>query len=259
MRLSPFALLDGLIAPPPEAGRTAFLRAQPYAHRGLHSAHIPENSRAAFSAAIAAGHGIELDVQAARDGEAFVFHDAELTRLSHQSGAFAALTADLLEKIGLRNSTETIPRLTDILNLVGGRAPILIEIKTVGNKVGVLCLSVRRALEGYQGRVAIMSFNPAVGRWFAGHAPRFTRGLVVSESGAPGMIAALKRWAARRMGLWRAKPDFLAYDVRDFPSRFAAEQRKRGLIILTWTVRTADDERVAFSCADEIIYEKANT
>lgn len=259
MRLSPFALLDALITPPPTADRIAFLGAQPYAHRGLHSAQIPENSRAAFSTAIAVGHGIELDVQAARDGEAFVFHDAELGRLTHHSGAFAGLTADVLEKIVLRNSTETIPRLTDILNHVAGRAPILIEIKTIGDKVGVLCLSVRRALEGYQGPVAIMSFNPAVGRWFAEHAPRFTRGLVISESGASGIIAALKRWANRRIGLWRAKPDFLAYDVRDFPSRFAAEQRKRGLVILTWTVRTADHERVALSCADEIIYEKANT
>jgi glycerophosphoryl diester phosphodiesterase len=259
MRLSPFALLDALIAPPPEAERTAFLAAQPYAHRGLHGSNIPENSRAAFSAAIAVGHGIELDVQAARDGEAFVFHDAELDRLTHQTGAFASLPAAVLEKVGLRNSDETIPRLPDILNHVASRVPILIEVKTVGDKVGVLCLSVRRALEGYQGDIAVMSFNPAVGRWFREHAPRFTRGLVVSESGPAGLVASLTRWAQRRIGMWRAQPDFLAYDVRDFPSRFATRQRKRGLIVLTWTVRTASDERSAFANADEIIYEKPDT
>ncbi len=256
MRLSPFALLDALIAPPPLAERTAFLGAQPYAHRGLHSRQIPENSRAAFSAAIAIGHGIELDVQAARDGEAMVFHDAKLDRLTHQTGAFADLQAVTLANIKLRGSDETIPTLPDILGHVAGRVPILIEVKTIGDKVGVLCLSVRRALEGYRGPVAIMSFNPAVGRWFAEHAPRFTRGLVITESGEPGIIASLKRWGARRIGLWLAKPDFLAYDIRDLPSRFAASQRKRGLVILTWTVRTASDERLALASADEIIYEK---
>ena len=258
MRLSPFALLDALIAPPPEAERTAFLAAQPYAHRGLHGRHIPENSRAAFSAAMAVGHGIELDVQAARDGDAMVFHDAKLDRLTQETGAFANLTAPSLTKITLRNSEETIPTLPDILGHVAGRVPILIEVKTIGDKVGVLCLSVRRALEGYRGDVAIMSFNPAVGRWFHEHAPRFTRGLVITESGPPGIVASLKRWAARRIGFWLTKPDFLAYDIRDLPSRFAANQRKRGVVILTWTVRTAGDERIALASADEIIYEKTD-
>ena len=256
MRLSPFAPLDNLVSPPPLVGRTEFLSAQPFAHRGLHGHGVIENSRAAFSAALTLGHGIELDVQAAQGGEAFVFHDETLERLTHESGAFSDWQAVALDKVQLAGSHETIPRLSEILALVACRVPILIEVKAPAGKVGMLCLSVRRALEGYRGDVAIMSFNPAVASWFAEHAPRFTRGLVVTESGKPGRIEAAKRMAARRLALWSAKPDFLAYDIRDLPSHFANGQRKRGLKVLTWTVRTAQQEATALACADEIIYEK---
>ena len=255
MRLSPFAPLDALIAPPPLPARIDFLSVQPFAHRGLHGHGVIENSRAAFIAALSVGHGIELDVQSAQGGEAFVFHDESLNRLTDEAGAFGDRQAATLDKVQLAGSHETIPRLSEILAIVACRVPILIEVKAPAGKVGMLCLSVRRALEGYRGDVAIMSFNPAVPRWFAEHAPRFTRGLVITESGKPGRIEAIKRIGARRLALWSAKPDFLAYDIRDLPSRFAASQRKRGLALVTWTVRTAQQEATALACADEIIYE----
>jgi glycerophosphoryl diester phosphodiesterase len=256
MQSSLFVPFDRLIAPPPEARRVAFLSAQPYAHRGLHGTDCPENSRAAFAAAIAAGHGIEFDVQAAREGEAFVFHDTTLDRLTHEHGPFSAHSANQLDQIRLRGSHETIPRLAEILALVAGRVPILIEIKSTSPLVGVLCLGVRRALEGYSGNVAIMSFNPAVGRWFRNHAPRFVRGLAITEQGPETWFARFKRELERRVALWTVKPDFLAYDIRDLPSPFASGQHRRGLKLLTWTVRTAQQERTAFAHADEIIYEK---
>jgi glycerophosphoryl diester phosphodiesterase len=256
MQSSLFVPFDRLIAPPPEARRVAFLSAQPYAHRGLHGASCPENSRAAFTAAIAAGHGIECDVQAAREGEAFVFHDTMLDRLTNTHGAFAARSAGELDQIRLRDNNETIPRLAEILALIGGRVPVLIEIKSSSPLVGVLCLGVRRALEGYSGNVAIMSFNPAVGRWFRNHAPRFVRGLAITEQGPATRLARLRRELERRVALWTVKPDFLAYDIRDLPSHFASGQHSRGLKLLTWTVRTAQQERTAFDHADEMIYEK---
>jgi glycerophosphoryl diester phosphodiesterase len=256
MQSSLFVPFDRLIAPPPEARRVAFLSAQPYAHRGLHCSQRPENSRAAFAAAIAAGHGIELDVQAAREGEAFVFHDTTLDRLTTAHGPFASRSANELDQIRLRGSYETIPRLSEILTLVAGRVPILIEIKTSSPLVGVLCLGVRRALEGYAGNVAIMSFNPAVGRWFRNHAPRFVRGLAITEQGPETWFARFRRELERRVALWTVKPDFLAYDIRDLPSPFASGQHRRGLKLLTWTVRTAQQERTAFAHADEMIYEK---
>jgi glycerophosphoryl diester phosphodiesterase len=252
MPLSLFAPLEGLIAPAPPPDRVAFLKSQPYAHRGLHGGGIVENSRAAFHAAIALGHGIETDVQAARDGEAMVFHDATLDRLTASTGDVAALTPNDLEKIKLNGTTETIPQLPEILALVAGRVPVLIEIKAKGPRVAPLCLSVRRALEGYRGDAAIMSFNPLVAAWFAENAARIVRGLVVTEEGKRGVKGTLERWAS----MAKAKPDFLAYDVRDLPSRFAGAARARGIPVLTWTVRNAEAERRAFAHADEAIYEK---
>jgi glycerophosphoryl diester phosphodiesterase len=252
MRLSLFAPLENLIAPAPPESRVAFLKAQPYAHRGLHGAGVVENSRAAFRAAIALGHGIETDVQAARDGEAMVFHDATLERLTESTGEVAAHNPYELGQIMLRGTTETIPQLPEILSLIGGRVPLLIEVKAKGPRVAPLCLSVRRALEGYIGPVAIMSFNPLVGAWFHEHAVRIVRGLVVSEEDKKNLKGRIERWSS----MASAKPDFLAYDVRDLPSKFAGAARARSIPVLTWTVRNADAERRAFMFADEAIYEK---
>lgn len=251
--MSPFAPLEGLIAPAPAPARVAFLKAQPYAHRGLHGAGIVENSRAAFRAAIALGHGIELDVQAARDGEAMVFHDATLERLTGASGTVTQHSVPELGQIRLSGTTEGIPELAEIMTLIGGRVPVLIEVKAEGRHVAPLCLSVRRALEGYAGPAAIMSFNPLVCAWFRAHAPRIVRGLVVSEEGKRNLKGRLERWTS----MASAKPDFLAYDVRDLPSKFAGAARARGIPVLTWTVRDSTGERVAFAHADEAIYEKS--
>ncbi len=250
--MSLFAPLEALIAPAPTPPRVAFLKAQPFAHRGLHGRGIVENSRAAFRAAIALGHGIETDVQAARDGEAMVFHDATLDRLTAASGDVAAHTPAELEHVILSGTRETVPQLAEMLALIAGRVPLLIEIKATGSRVAPLCLSVRRALEGYGGDAAIMSFNPLVVAWFAEHAARIVRGLVVSEDGKRGAKGWVERWAS----LAKAKPDFLAYDVRDLPSKFAGAARARGLPVLAWTVRDAGSEARAFANADEAIYEK---
>ena len=248
--------LDALIARAPDAARVAFLKAQPFAHRGLHGGGVIENSRAAFTAAIARGHGIELDVQAALGGEPFVFHDATFERLTDTRGRFSEHSAAQIGAVHLKGSSETIPTLAEVLALVAGRAPILIEVKSHDRHVGHLCLGVRRALEGYRGDFAVMSFNPEIGRWFREHAPRIVRGLVVTEEGPETRLQHWKARAIRHLSLWRARPDFLAYDIRDLPSRFAGGQRARGLPLLTWTVRTAEQERTVFACADEAIYER---
>ncbi len=246
----PLNLLDGTLAPAPGLKRVARLSGAPFAHRGLHGRGRIENSRAAFEAAIAKGHGIELDVQASGDGFPFVFHDYELDRLTDRTGRLADLTAAELRTVRLKGSAETIPELGEILDLVASRVPILIEVKAPDRNVVPLCLSVLRALEGYRGPVGVMSFNPEISHWFAINAPRVTRGLVVTENG--------KRWRGpveRLLALWRARPDFLAYDVRDLPSRFARRARRRGLPVFTWTVRDAAQAKRARANADQIIYE----
>ena len=232
------------------ASQLVRLIAKPFAHRGLHGDGRIENSRAAFEAAIAAGHGIELDVQASVDGEAFVIHDYELDRLTEGHGAVRTLGAAELKRISLKGSDETIPTLAEILAIVAGRAPLLIEVKSPDRRVAALIRAVVRALEGYQGPAAVMSFNPEIGRWLARYAPERLRGLVVSEAGR-----RWRGWLSRRLALWRSRPDFLAYDIRDLPSRFAEGQRARGMKVLTWTCRSLQDRARAAEHADQIIYE----
>lgn len=238
-------------SPSAPAERLAFLRAQPFAHRGLHGRGIVENSRAAFLAAIEAGHGIECDVQPAADGTAFVFHDYQLGRLTEEQGPVADRSAEALDSIRLRGTDETLPRLIEMLDLVGGRVPLLIEVKAKGRRIVPLCLSIRRALADYHGPVAVMSFNPLVSRWFYDHARSVVRGLVMTEEGKKNWKGAIERG----LFLWRGRPDFLAYDVRDFPSRFAGAARKK-MPVLTWTVRSDAARATAAVNADQIIYER---
>jgi len=223
---------------------------RPFAHRGLHGAGRVENSRAAFQAAIEARHGIELDVQVTGDAQAVVFHDEWLHRLSVDEGVVRGRTVAELARIRLRDSDETIPSLPEILVLIAGRAPLLIEVKAPNREVGALCRPVCDALKGYTGPVAVMSFNPEVGRWFAKYDPARLRGLVVTEKGKPW-----RGGLTRRLSLWRSKADFLAYDIRDLPSRFAEAARRKGLKVTTWTVRTMADRARAAEHADQIIYE----
>lgn len=250
MRSSLFGRIDAALSPAPDPARVAKLTDLPFAHRGLHGGGLVENSRSAFEAAIALGHGIELDVQASGDGAAMVFHDYELDRLTEENGPLAARDAAELRTVRLKGSDDHISTLADILALIAGRVPLLVEVKAKSVQVDTLCASVRTALAGYRGIAAVMSFNPAVGRWFARFAPEVIRGLVVTENGR-GDRGVL----ARHLALWRARPDFLAYDLRDLPSPFAAAQRARGLPVVTWTCRGAAARERAAVHADQIIYE----
>lgn len=248
----PWRIADTLKAPAPDPERVRWLRARTFAHRGLHGQGRVENSPSAFAAAIAAGHGIECDVRKSRDGRAIVFHDAELDRLAEASGPVEALDVATLTATRLRGSTDCIPTLRDLLAQVGGAVPLLIEVKTdPARSVAALCLAVRRELEGYLGQVAVMSFDPRVCQWFRRLAPHVVRGLVVTEKNARTLSGRVRR----HRQLWQARPDFLAYDVRDLPSPFATAQRGRGLPVLTWTVNSAVLRQRARDHADSPIAE----
>lgn len=236
------------------AGRAEWLGTWRYAHRGLHGPGVAENSPGAFALAIEAGLGIECDIQRSADNRAMVFHDWTLERLTGAEGPTEARSAAELAGLTLLDTGECIPPLAQVLAQVAGRVPLLIEIKSRRERQPApVCLAVRRELDGYTGLHAVMSFDPRVGRWFARHSPRTVRGLVVSEEGKRGWRGAWERHSA----LWHARPDFLAYDVRDLPSRFAAARRRRGLPVLTWTVRTAEAAQVAAAHADAPIAEDA--
>lgn len=248
-----FALLDRWRAPTPDPERVSWMREWDYAHRGLHGHGVPENSPSAFADAISAGIGIELDVQRSRDGRAMVFHDWGFDRLTAEKGEVIKRNAADIEKIRLNGNDDCIPSLRRTLDQIAGQVPVLIELKSAfDRRTPSLCLAVQRALEGYRGQYAVMSFDPRVAQWFLRHAPRTVRGLVIKETGKKTLRGAWERRAA----LWHGKPDFLAYNVDDLPSRFAAAQRARGLPVLTWTVRTVSQQQTAMAHADALIAER---
>ena len=157
----------------------------------------------------------------------------------------------------LTTGGEPIPTLRDLLAQVAGRVPLLIELKSDRDKpagspsIRDLCRAVRRELDGYPGPVAVMSFDPRVGAWFARRAPEVVRGLVVTEQGSRTWSGSIRR----RLALWEARAQFLAYDVRDLPSSFASRQRQRGLPLLTWTVSMPALRERAAAHADAPIAE----
>ncbi len=248
MRSSRFGLLDRRLAATPDAARVAFLRARDIAHRGLHGRGVPENSLAAADAAIAAALGIECDVRLAHDGAVVVFHDAGTERLCGVPGRIATIAREALRLMG---TAERVPTLAQLLGRVAGRVPLLIELKSDDAAPFALCVAVRRALEGYRGPVAVMGFDPRVPRWFATHATRIVRGLVMQER--RGARDAVRR----RLAVVGARPEFVAYDIRALPSALPAALRARGLPLLAWTVRTPEERQTAAAEADRAIVERA--
>ena len=240
-----------------------FLRL-PLAHRALHdrAKRRPENSRAAFRAALAAGYAIETDVQCSSDGQAMVFHDERLDRLTDATGLVRDHSAADLGRIALRNSDETIPTLTEILDLVAGQTPLLIEIKdqtdAMADTDGRLESAVARALINYPGPVAVMSFNPHSVAHMADLAPQIPRGLTTAAYDHPS-------WAPldpARCDELRAIPDydrvgacFISHEAADLASPRVAALKTKGAQILTWTVTSPKVETSARQVADNITFE----
>jgi glycerophosphoryl diester phosphodiesterase len=225
-----------------------------YAHRGLHLAGMPENSRAAAEGAIAAGMGIECDIQMSRDNVPLVFHDWELDRLTRERGKVALRAADDLCQIALMETGQTIWPLADLLALVAGRVPILVEVKAQPHlPLAEACMAIAKQLADYAGPIAVMSFDLRMGEWFARHAPAMSRGLVITDTLDHGYQSA---WRAPK-AIERAAPDFLASDVRDIPNALTGLWREAGRPLLTWTVRTPELRKHALTHADALIAEGA--
>ena len=151
-----------------------------YAHRGLHDDSIPENSLVAYSNAIDSGYGIEIDVQLSSDGEIFVFHDSTATRMCGVDKKISEMTAEEIKSLRLLNSDEHIPTLAEVLSLVDGKVPLLIEIKYYA-QTKKLCELLAEALDVYYGSFAIQSFDPRILRYFKKYRPRFARGQLVAK------------------------------------------------------------------------------
>lgn len=253
---------------------------RPFAHRALHdrAASRIENSHAAVAAAIAAGWGIELDVQLSADGAAMVFHDEALDRLTAETGAVLDRTADELQRIALvGGGGDTIPTLGAVLGQVAGRVPLLVEIKDQGalrppepglpeqpsvdraaRDAARLAHATAAALRGYDGPVAVMSFSPGMMMAFAAEAPDLPRGLVTrafTRDDTPWVPRALRERLGMMTDMDRIGAVFLSHHCRDLDNPLVAQMKEDGLTILCWTVRSAAEEAAARLVADQITFE----
>lgn len=238
----------------------SFLRA-PLAHRALHGAAGPENSRAAMRAAIAQGYGIEIDLQLSADGRAIVFHDYDLDRLTGAPGKVRDLTAEALGQCVLLGSDEGIPTLQEILHLVDGQVPLLIEIKdqdgAMGPKVGPLETAAVHDLAGYQGDVALMSFNPHSVVCLSQLAPHLPRGIVTSAYDPDAWPLPKDTCAHLRAipDIAAAQASFISHEAADLARPRVAALKARGIDILCWTTRSLAEEAAARRVAQNVTFE----
>ena len=236
----------------------------PLAHRGYHgqAPDVSENSRAAFEEAVVRGYGIELDVQLSADGEAMVFHDFRLERLTSESGLVRERRRPCLERIELGASAETIPALDDVLALVAGRVPVLIEIKRpVRTKVddgNVLERAVARVVNLYEGPVAVMSFCPDAIERFASVAPDVPRGLTTCPFRPrdwPGLSDDVLAGLRNVVDFERLGATFISHQMADLRRPRVADLKACGTPLLCWTVRCIEHEVEARRVAHNITFE----
>ncbi|MFG1422193.1 glycerophosphodiester phosphodiesterase family protein [Roseixanthobacter liquoris] len=242
-------------------GDLSWLIQRPVAHRGLHDASrgVIENSPSAIEAAIAGGFSVEVDIQSARDGEAMVYHDFALDRLTQGSGLLAEHSSAQLAQVRFRATDDRMMSLPDLLARVDGRAPLLIEIKSAFTGDVRLALRAARLLAEYRGPAALMSFDPEMISAVRDAAPGITRGIVAERrynepewndlsAGAKHVLRNLLHWPATRF-------QFIAYRVADLPAPVTRIARALGFPVLAWTVRRQADRDAAKKFADQMIFE----
>jgi glycerophosphoryl diester phosphodiesterase len=239
-----------------------WLTARPIAHRGLHdpASGVIENTAGAVGAAIAAGYGVEIDLQISADGEAMVHHDDALGRLTDGEGRLDRLSAAELKRVAYRGSAERMLTLGELCDLVAGRAALLPELKSRFDGDDRLPARVAAVLARYRGPVAPMSFDTAQLKFLRDKAPHLPRGIVAAKYRPHPYWDQMPPWQRYAMGTLlpalTARPHFVAYAVDDLPAigpLFA--RRIAGLPLLTWAVRTQEQRQRAARWADQIIFE----
>jgi glycerophosphoryl diester phosphodiesterase len=241
-------------------GDLGWLTARPIAHRGLHNkaSGIIENSHSAFAAAITHDYAIECDLQISGDGEAMVFHDKKLDRLTGQTGHVNQLSADHLGQITLAGSNDRPQTLQQMLEQVDGAVPLIIELKSHWDGSERLAMRACKILEQYHGRAALMSFDPVAMAAVAKFAPALIRGGVAGlfeparwPELPPDLAEDLRTGAA----MDRSDPDFMSYSVQALDGPFAKRFRAGGKPVLCWTVRDRETAERALKLCDQITFE----
>jgi glycerophosphoryl diester phosphodiesterase len=246
----------------PSPNKAAWLKARPIAHRGLHdAAHgVTENSFAAARAAIEKNYAIECDVQLSLDGEAIVFHDRTLARLIGVAGEIGSLTAQELTRLAYPGAQDHIATLGSFLALIGGRVPLIVELKSRFDADMRLAARVTSLIADYAAPLALMSFDPQMLMALREMKIAHPLGLVAQARYAasewPELSVARRADLARPATVWEAKPDFLAWKVEDLPHLTPLMYRGGfGLPVLAWTVRNSAQSAAARRFVDQIIFE----
>jgi glycerophosphoryl diester phosphodiesterase len=225
-----------------------------YAHRGLHTKDktVPENSLAAFDAAAKAGYGMELDIQLSRDKQVVVFHDDTLNRVCGASGRVDDFTYEELRKLRLHDTDQYIPLFTEILEVVDGRTPLIVELKTSGSNNDELCAASYEILKQYKGDYCVESFDPRIMRWFKKNAPNLLRGQLASPPKDMGM-GVTGFLIGTLLCNFLGRPDFIAYSIGKRP--FTVPLVESGAMRVAWTARPADDAEKVETENDAVIFE----
>ncbi|MBQ8621628.1 MAG: glycerophosphodiester phosphodiesterase [Oscillospiraceae bacterium] len=237
----------------------AELKKWSYAHRGLHDEILPENSMAAFRAALDHGYGIELDIHLLKDGNLGVMHDSKLMRTTGAEGKIEDLTTQELKNYHLGGTDETIPEFRQVLELFAGKAPLVIELKADGSNSAALCEAACKMMEGYHGPFCMESFDPRCIWWLKKNRPEIIRGQLTENYFATGnkLPWILKFLLKYQIENFLGKPDFVAYRFSDRKNISNALVRKLwGVQGFAWTLDTKADYETAVSEGWVPIFEK---
>ncbi len=226
------------------------------AHRGLFDESAPENSLMAFEKAASVGLAIELDVRLTRDCKLVVFHDKDLLRMCGVEADVFGFTYNQLRSFTLGNSDEKIPLLTEVLKLIDGRVPILIEIKDGCPQVEI-SKRLNYLLKNYNGEYGITSFNPLVLLWFRIFAPKTFRGQLISTYKGKQADKYILRKICANNKVWKyvSKPDFIACDLRSMSFEVAFQAFDVDADLYTWTANTPELLEAANEISKTVIAE----
>ena len=227
-----------------------------YAHRGLHNGERAENSMSAFKAAVDNGYGIELDIRLSGDGKLVVFHDDTLDRVCGREGKVIDFTAEELATFNLNGTSDGIPLFSDVLNLIDGKIPLLVEIKEdAGNSA--VSKAACEMLANYNGPFIVESFNPLSIKTIKERKPEFVRGILSQGYLDKEYKKPLFFFLRCLMFNFVCRPAFIAYDHRHgklLPFRFV--RSFFNVPTFAWTVRSAEEEAIARKNGfDGIIFE----
>jgi glycerophosphoryl diester phosphodiesterase len=233
----------------------AWLTQTPIAHRGLHSPGVPENSLAAIEAAVAAGLPVEIDIQPTADGRVVCFHDWNLQRMTGRDGRVAATKSGELSDLRLLGTGEGIPFFEDVLRLVAGRQPLVIEIKNRRQPEGMEA-AMSAILKDYQGAYVVHSFNPFSLGWLRRNAPWIVRGQISCAFDTDDMATWKKLLLEHYAMNWMSRPHFISHQIKRLPSPVTSVLRNAfGLPLLAWTAKSPEEFALAKTLADNVIFE----